>query len=72
MGKFFAFIMYFTPVMLVLALLAIVLMLLGAKTVALWISYALLGYCLVLVLTGIGIVIAGVVQLGLKTIRKAK
>jgi hypothetical protein len=71
MGKFFTFIMYFTPVMLALAVLAVVLMLLGVKTVALWISYGLLGYCLLLVLTGIGIVIAGVCQLALKS-TKAK
>jgi hypothetical protein len=71
MGKFFTFIMYFTPVMLALALLAIILMVLGVKTIALWISYGLLGYCLLLVLTGFGIVIAGVYQLALKA-TKAK
>ncbi|MCS6267614.1 MAG: hypothetical protein H2174_08630 [Vampirovibrio sp.] len=67
MGKFFTFIMYFTPVMLVLALLAIILMLLGVKTLALWISYGLLAYCLVLLLTAIGVLIAGVLQLALKS-----
>jgi hypothetical protein len=66
MGKFFTFIMYFTPVMLILALLAIILMLLGVKTLALWISYGLLAYCLVLLLTAIGVLIAGVLQLALK------
>jgi len=71
MGKFFTFIMYFTPVMLVLALLAIILMLLGVKTLALWISYGLLAYCLVLLLTAIGVLIAGVFQLALKKSRKS-
>jgi hypothetical protein len=71
MGKFFTFIMYFTPVMLVLALLAIVLMLLGVKTIALWISYGLLAYCLVLLLTAIGVLIAGVLQLALKKSKKS-
>jgi hypothetical protein len=71
MGKFFTFIMYFTPVMLALALLAIILMLLGVKTLALWISYGLLAYCLVLLLTAIGVLIAGVLQLALKKSRKS-
>ena len=71
MGKFFTFIMYFTPFMLVLALLAIILMLLGVKTLALWISYGLLAYCLVLLLTAIGVLIAGVLQLALKKSRKS-
>jgi hypothetical protein len=41
MGWLFTFIMYFTPVMLFLALLAVVLMLLGAQTPALWIGYSI-------------------------------
>lgn len=71
MGKFFTFIMYFTPVMQVLALLAIVLMLLGVKALSLWISYGLLTYCLLLLLTAIGVLIAGVLQLALKKSRKS-
>ncbi len=67
MGQFFTFIMYFTPVMLGLAILAIVLMLLGIKIIALWISYGLLAYCLILLLTAMGVLIAGVFQLILKS-----
>jgi hypothetical protein len=66
MGWLFTFIMYFTPVMLFLALLAVVLMLLGAQTPALWIGYALLGYMMILVLLGVGIVVGGLIQLAVK------
>jgi hypothetical protein len=72
MGWLFTFIMYFTPVMLFLALLAVVLMLLGIPTFALWIGYALLAYMVVLVLLGVGIVVGGLVQLALKKARYKK
>jgi uncharacterized membrane protein YiaA len=37
----------------------------------LWISYGLLAYCLVLLLTAIGVLIAGVLQLALKKSKKS-